>query len=221
MKKIIVCLTATVCFVMGHVNAQNCPTISVSSPMSVIDGDKLVFVANVSGGNPNASFTYNWSVSAGFIESGQGTAVITVNTKELGGQTITATVELGNLPPACSRTSSSTTSIDVLPPKTELLSKGNYTTAKLFAADVNAFAGVFLSAYYITVYPEAIIYLYPGKTATAGAALKEMTKNIKTVFAKNGIINYRIITGGKRAQTSYEMWIVPTGEKVPVATPAH
>jgi len=55
--------------------------------------------------------TYNWSVSAGTISSGQGTSSITVNTDTLGGQSVTATVELSGLDPSCSRTASCTTSV--------------------------------------------------------------------------------------------------------------
>jgi len=47
--------------------------------------------------------TFNWSVSSGTISSGQGTPSITVDTTGLGGQTVTATVEIGGLPPECDR----------------------------------------------------------------------------------------------------------------------
>jgi len=50
-------------------------------------------------------------VSAGSISSGQGTSTITVDTTGLGGQSVTATVELGGLDPSCSRTASCTTQI--------------------------------------------------------------------------------------------------------------
>src|SRR5258705_8817221 len=55
--------------------------------------------------------TYNWSVSAGTISGGQGTSSITVDTAGLGGQTVTATVELGGLDPSCARTASCSTQV--------------------------------------------------------------------------------------------------------------
>ena len=55
-------------------------------------------------------------MSAGTITSGQGTTSITVNTANLGGQTVTATVEVAGLDPSCSRTGSSSTGIKA-PPK--------------------------------------------------------------------------------------------------------
>jgi hypothetical protein len=71
--------------------------------------------------------TYNWSVSAGTISSGQGTSSIIVDTKGIGGQTVTATVEVGGLAATCSRTASSSTAIKtIVPPKcTKLDEYGN------------------------------------------------------------------------------------------------
>src|SRR5258705_10595666 len=70
--------------------------------------------------------TYNWSVSAGTISGGQGTSSITVDTAGLGGQTVTATVELGGLDPSCSRTASCTTSVKAPnPPAVKFAEHGN------------------------------------------------------------------------------------------------
>jgi hypothetical protein len=82
------------------VQACACPTLSVSGPAGVTSpGDTMTFTANVSGG---PSVTYNWTVSRGTIESGQGTPSIVVRTA-IGdaGSNVTATVEIGGLDPAC------------------------------------------------------------------------------------------------------------------------
>jgi hypothetical protein len=80
--------------------ACNCATLSVTEPAGVTDpGNTMTFTANVSGG---PDVTYNWTVSAGTIESGQGTPSIVVRTSAAdAGQTITATVTLGGQDPAC------------------------------------------------------------------------------------------------------------------------
>ena len=115
MKKILSLLTLISIF-FSFATAQNCPSISVSAPSSnVKEGTAATFSVNVSGGRADMSVTYNWSISAGTIESGQGTSVISVNTSGLGGQNITATVELGGLPAECVRTSSATTGVDGAP----------------------------------------------------------------------------------------------------------
>jgi hypothetical protein len=85
-----------------------CPTVSVSCPSDVSTGDQITFTAMVS---PETSVTYNWSVSAGDIISGQGTSSVTVDTSRSAGQTLTATVELGELDPSCSRQASCSTAI--------------------------------------------------------------------------------------------------------------
>jgi hypothetical protein len=83
-----------------------CPEISISCPTGdVTVGSPATVSVDVRGGG-NPSVTYNWSVSSGQISSGQGTPSITIDTTTLGGQTVTATVEIGGLPPECDRTRS-------------------------------------------------------------------------------------------------------------------
>src|SRR6185503_8202733 len=68
---------------------------------------------NFNQGTPTVSETYNWTVSAGQITSGQGTSSITVDTKGAGGNSITATVEVGGVDPSCNRTASCTVQVGV------------------------------------------------------------------------------------------------------------
>ena len=52
----------------------------------------MIVSANVSGGDRNITPTYNWSISAGIISSGQGTPVIIIDTAGTVGQSITMEV---------------------------------------------------------------------------------------------------------------------------------
>src|SRR5258706_6098983 len=88
-----------------------CPTVSVNCPSDVDEGGSITFTANVGPGTPAVSPTYNWTVSAGKISGGQGTSSITVDTTGAGGQTVTATVELGGIDPSCGRTASCSTPV--------------------------------------------------------------------------------------------------------------
>jgi len=215
MKKIISLLAVLVSFL--SVTGQNCPSISVSAPSSnVKEGTAATFSVNVSGGRADLSVTYNWSISAGTIESGQGTSVINVNTSGVGGQNITATVELGGLPAECVRTSSATAGVDG-PPAAEQYNQGNYTTLKAFKEEADRFAGDITSGNYITQSPRAVIFLYPGKTAVSAAAIRDMTTAMKAALTKYGMKStmYKIKTGAKKEQTSYELWIVPEGAAEP------
>jgi hypothetical protein len=78
------------------VPACNCPSVSVSGPAGITaPGDAMTFTANVSGGS-QTDVTYNWEVSRGTIESGQGTPSITVRTSAAdAGQNVAATVNVG------------------------------------------------------------------------------------------------------------------------------
>jgi len=65
-------------------------------------GAPMTFTANLGG---SASVTYNWTVSAGTISSGQGSSSITVDTTGLPqNSNVTATVNIGGLDPSCSCT---------------------------------------------------------------------------------------------------------------------
>ena len=75
----------------------------------------MTFTANVNGGS-QTNPTYDWTVSAGSIESGQGTPVITVRAPSDGTTNVTATVNIGNLCASCPSTASETA--PVTPPKT-------------------------------------------------------------------------------------------------------
>ncbi len=74
------------------------PGPSVTGPAGVTNpGDTMTFTANWSGEG-----SYTWTVSAGTIESGQGTSSIVVRTTEdMAGSNVTATVEVGGTDPAC------------------------------------------------------------------------------------------------------------------------
>ncbi len=94
-----------------------CPTLSVAGPAGITaPGETMTFTATAAGGTTDV--TYNWTVSAGTIESGQGTPSIVVRTtSEMAGQSVTATVEIGGTDPncRCPSTASETAPIDTKP----------------------------------------------------------------------------------------------------------
>ena len=94
---------------------SKCPKTKVHCPDTVTKSDTLTYTALVSDGDKEVTPTYNWTVSAGAIESGQGTSTIQVSTKEVSeASTITATVDVGGFDRECgygSTTNSCTTSV--------------------------------------------------------------------------------------------------------------
>ena len=89
-----------------------CPTVRVDCSSGITQaGTPVTFDANIEGFLPDSGVTYHWSVSAGTIKSGQGTPSITVATTGLDGQSVTATLKVGGLPPECQTTVSCTSQI--------------------------------------------------------------------------------------------------------------
>jgi len=188
-----------------------CPTISVSCPDSVDQGAAITFTASVVGGT--GSPTYNWSVSAGTISGGQGTPTITVDTGTLGGQTVTATVDVGGLDPACSRTASCSTAVRPPPPQCTKFDeygniKFNDEKARLdnFAVQLQNAPGS--QGYYI-------VY---GSCSGEGQARADRAKDY--LVNNRGIDAGRIviIDGGCRAEFGVELWICPSGATAPAAS---
>jgi len=93
--------------------SQQCPIISVEAPAEEIEeGTPLVFTAKLNAVVPTAKPQFKWTLSAGTITAGDGTAVITVDTAGLGGQDVTATVEGSGISTTCSMVA--TISVNVL-----------------------------------------------------------------------------------------------------------
>lgn len=195
-----------------------CPTVSVSCPNDVDDGASITFSASVNGGPSNMSPTYNWSVSAGTISGGQGTSTITVDTTGIGGQTVTATVELGGVDPACSRTASCSTSVrtkpDLSPRKFDEYGNIRFNDEKArldnYAIQLQNDPG-----------SQGYIIAYGGRRGTAGEAQARADRAKNYLVNTRGIDAGRLVTvdGGYREELTVELWIRPTGANEPTATP--
>lgn len=194
-----------------------CPTVSVSCPTDITEaGTPITFSANVSGGDPNASITYNWTVSAGTISGGQGTPSITVDTTGLGGQTVTATVELGGVAPECQRTASCSSQIGVTPIARKFDEYGNIAfndeKARLdnFAIELQNNPGA-----------QGYIIAYAGRRARENEAQSRADRAKDYLVNNRQIDSGRIVTvdGGNREDLTVELWIVPTGATPPTASP--
>ena len=186
-----------------------CPTVSVSCPTDVKLGEPITFTASVSG---DANVTYNWSVSAGTISSGQGTSSISVDTTGLGGQTVTATVELGGLDPSCSRTASCTTGVipaAAVPVKFDEYGNIRFNDEKArldnYAIQLQNQPG---SQGYIVAYGSC-----EGEAQARADRAKDYLVNTR------GIDAGRLMTvdGGCRSDLTVELWVVPTGATPPAA----
>jgi hypothetical protein len=83
-----------------------CPTIIVACPETAKSKQSMIFEAHAYGGDPTVKVSYTWSVDAGKISSGQGTSVVTIDVSDVTRESVTATVSIGGLDPACANTAS-------------------------------------------------------------------------------------------------------------------
>jgi hypothetical protein len=189
-----------------------CPTVSVSCPSTADPGTPVTFTASVAN-ESGLSLTYNWSVSAGTISSGQGTSSITVDTTGLGGQTVTASVSLGGADPSCSGTTNScSTTITAPPPPVVKFDeygdiRFNDEKARLdnFAIQLQNQPG-----------SNATIIVY-GSCAGEGQTRADRARDY--LVNTRGIDAGRITTidGGCSSDLKVQLWIVPAGATPPTA----
>lgn len=195
-----------------------CPTVSVSCPDTGTIGTPVTFTANVSSGDPNVTPTFNWTVSAGTISSGQGTSSITVDTSSVrGGTTITATVDVGGYDRSCSTSNSCTVSFpeSKVPRKVDEYGNIRFNDEKAR-----------LDNYAIELQNDPTaqgnLICYGGRRGRAGEAQRRCDRAKDYLVTTRGIDGSRIITtdGGFKEELTVELWVVPSGATAPAASPS-
>ena len=190
----------------------SCPTLTVSGPAGVTNpGDTMTFTANVSGG---PDVTYNWTVSAGTIESGQGTPSITVRTtREMGGSNVTATVELIGLDKKCDCPSTGSETAGVIKIKTDPVDE----FGKLKDDDVKARMDPFFIRLNSDPTAKGFIINY-GTAAQIKARRAQIMKAVKFRKFDPGLLTF--VDAPSRAGDK-EVWtkliLVPAGAGTPTA----
>ena len=194
--------------------SDECPRITVTCPTSFVrQGEPLTFTAAISGGAPNAQYSFTWTVSAGTISSGQGTPTITLDTTGLGGQNIQVTVEVGGVPEECAKSESCGASVS--PPPREPHSFDQYANLKF--SDEQARLDNF--AIQLQQEPGAIGYIvtYASKQVRPNEARHKARRAKRYVVNRRGIEARRVVTiyGGRHDGFSTVLWVFPSGAEVP------
>jgi hypothetical protein len=210
-------LFAVASFPASAQEAASCPTVRVSCPDLVRAGEELTFTVNVSGGDPNVTPTYNWSVSAGTISSGQGTSTIVVDTTGIGGQTVTATVDVGGFLRECSTSESCTTSVAEKDVPAKKL--GEYITRDLKAN--TAMLDAFVLELMNDPGAQGYVIAYGGRTSRPEDAQKAADNATDYTMNTRKMDGARTLSGvgGYREEPTIELWIAPAGGTPPMATP--
>jgi len=193
----------------------SCPTISVSGPAGVTNpGETMTFTANLVGGSQDTPVTYNWSVSAGTIQSGQGTPSIVVSVPlENPPTNVTASLEVGGLRADCNcpNTASETAGVSPLPVPTEV-----DTFGKLSNDDVKVRVQNFYQQLANNPNAQGYIITY-GKPAEIAARRRQITNAI--TFLKLDPSRVTFVDGGdKGTGVETHFFIVPPGARPPAPT---
>ncbi|HLF84785.1 MAG TPA: hypothetical protein VI837_11470 [Blastocatellia bacterium] len=197
-----------------------CPAVNVTCPSEVFVKNTLKFTAEVRGGDSKVTPTYNWTVSAGSIESGQGTTTIDVSTSEVeGGSTVTATVELGGFDRDCGYGSSTSSCTSAVMKKAEARKLDEY--GKLTPKEEEAKLDNFIIELNLDPTAQGYIISYNARTNRPGDAQKAADRASIYLIKKRGLELHRIVTvtGSSREQPTVELWIVPAGAQPPKPTP--
>lgn len=191
-----------------------CPTVMVDCPTSCYKpGQPFTVTASVTGGDPTKSLSYNWSVSSGTINSGQGTPSITL-TQPTDCQIITATVEITGLDASCQNTASCSTTTDCcwIPVSRPFDKYGD-----LAFADEKKRLDYFAEQLKNEPDSQGYILVYSKRGARAGEAQARATRAKDYLVTKGGIVAERLVTidGGDHERLAIELWITPQGGRPP------
>ena len=185
----------------------SCPTLMVSGPAGTTDpGATMTFTLSGAGSN-----SVNWSVSAGTIESGQGTSSITVRAPADGSvSNITATAEVGGLDPNCGCTTTASESAPVAPKPTATLID---EFGKAPDDDVKARVDNF----YIQLNNNPSAQGYIINYGNAAQIKKRKAQIMKAInFRKYDVNRVTFVDGGDTgAGESTKFWLVPAGADAP------
>ena len=187
-----------------------CPTVSVTCPDIVTENAPVTFTATISGGAPGKTPSYNWTVSAGRIISGQGTPSISVDTTGLAGQTIRASLEVGGYGMSCPATCATSIPIMNKPRKFDEYYDiaRNDEKARLdnYAIQLQSEPG-----------SQAYVIVYPSRRARPNDAQTRSQRISDYLVNSRGIDSHRIVItiGQQREDWLVELWVVPEGTPPP------
>ncbi len=189
-----------------------CPTVSMSGPSSVtLPGETMTFTLSGAGSDSRI----NWSVSAGTIESGQGTSSITVRTPSSGSGSVTATADVNGTTVGCvcNTSASETAPYD----KKEILPKQVWDCPNGSVQCVPDVIKAGLDILYgeLNADPQSTGYIVYYGSAKEQAKF-EAAINAGIKFRKYDANRIKLVNGGdKGTGPSVKMWVVPAGAMPP------
>jgi len=197
-------------------DGKPCPSIGVQSQSGspIRDGQHVVFVANINGGDQNVQPVIVWNISVGSIIQGQGTRRIEVDTTGAGSNAneLRAEVWMSGYAPDCQLQAAG--AVKLIAPATKFGEFGE-VGADALAANIKALAD------FMTQSNDNVYFIaYAGRNSERGFTYNWM-KRIKDALVDAGVPARRVMAtdGGFREQPVFDFWIVPSGADLPRAEP--
>jgi hypothetical protein len=191
-----------------------CPKISLKGPGGPVrEGLPVRLSASMVGGDKKITPMFDWSISAGVIRSGQGTATIEIDTDGAGrDRSIYATLLIGGYSGECA--SSENVVVSIAPPAKIVDEFGTLPDEELVKR-IESFVG--------SIPPGDSLHIiaYAGRNNVRGYASATL-RQMRTAVLKTGIPGERLATvdGGYREQPAFEFWLVPAGAEPPTPSPS-
>lgn len=188
-----------------------CPNVTVSCPDAASENAPATFTATISGGSAGITPTYNWTVSAGRIISGQGTTSITVDTAGLAGQSIRANLDVGGYGMRCPASCATSIPIVNKPHKFDEY----YDIAR---NDEKARLDNYAIQLQSEPSSQGYIIVYPSRKASAAQAQARAQRVSDYLVNSRGIDSHRVVItmGPPREDWLFELWVVPEGAPPPI-----
>jgi hypothetical protein len=189
-----------------------CPAIEIVCPTNVALGQPITFSSRLTGGVPaNTTAAYTWTVSAGTIIEGQGTDTIKVDTKDLGGQTVRASLSVGGYNLECAGDCS------VSVPLPTYASSMFDEFPDISRNDEKARLDNYGIALQNDPKATAYVVVYPGRYSKKGEVQRHANRIVDYLVNSRGLDKSRIVTlvGPVKDNLLVNLWIVPQGATPP------
>lgn len=204
-----------------------CPyDVRVDGPERIPEGDLITFAAFNAVSGAAVPLNYRWRVypETAKISSGQGTSAITVDTSNLGGQTVRAELDVWDdvYDKQCRQKDQATTDVTKIIIEPPPPVRCDVFESKAFDDDKARFDNCVIQ---FNGVPDAQLYLiiYQGTdkaSMTRNTYDKLSKRTIDYLVKERGLDPRRIsiVKGGRQPlRTTYELWIVPPGAELPLA----
>ena len=210
--------------IIEETTKRACPyNIQLDGPERVMEGDLITFASFNTVTTGAIPVLYNWSISPNTVKitSGLETPAITVDTTGMGGETITAELDVndGVYDATCRQRISVPTIIDKRPPPPSPVRFDEFES--LAFDDDKARLDAFAIELQNQPDSQGYIIMYQGtdKLSIKSRNVEKLSKRTLDYLVKTRGIDPRriVITNwGTRAKTMYELWIIPPGAQPPV-----